>query len=157
MAFPSQLTMYPDPVKGMNAWTKTILVTALVIGHDTLSGWIVPSRSAPVVYWRIASQSVNQKQHVVTWMDVVLEGHVYARNAQDRLYNLAKINTEGAAAPHITLEDTSPLFVDSFSCKPHLNYLAQGQLQVNGRFGVMKSWYQSPDPEAPKLNDINIP
>ena len=51
------------------------------------------------------------------------------------------------------MEDTSPLFLKDYTCKPHLNYLSQGQIQTGGRFGLLQPWYgQQPDP---KLNHAN--
>ena len=130
--------MHPDPIKAMNQWTKKVLPDAMVIGEDEITGWITPTRERPVIYWRLASQNVHQRKNVVTWLDVVLEGHVYARNAADRLHNIAKLNTAAALLGHVTIEDTSPLFLLGFTCKPHLNYLSQGQIQANGRFGILQ-------------------
>lgn len=154
MACPCQYTMYPDPIKAMNRWTKAILPNAIVLGEDEIDGWIVPSREQPVIYWRLASQGNRSKRLSHTWLDIGLEGHVYARNAADRQYNLVRINTTHALADHIPMEDGSPLFLRDFACKPHLNYIAQGQIQAKGNFGLLQPWYtaQKTDP----VKDINI-
>ncbi|MBR1566699.1 MAG: hypothetical protein IJ649_08045 [Oscillospiraceae bacterium] len=138
MAFPEQYTMYPDPIKAMNAWTKTVLPDAVVIGEDSFSGWLVPSKAQPVIYWRLAGQSIRSKHFTHTWLDVAMEGHVYARSAADRLYNLARLNTAAALLGHVPMEDTSPLFLRAFTCKPHLNYLSTGQLHADGNFGLLQ-------------------
>lgn len=156
MACPCQYTMYPDPIKAMNLWTKGILPDAIVIGEDSIDGWLTPTREKPVIYWRLAAQGQQEKHLAYTWLNITLEGHIYARNAGDRLYNLTRLNTAAALAGHIPMEDSSPLSLKDFSCKPHLNYLAQGQIQTNGRFGLLQPWYQSPA-GGPKLNHINIP
>ena len=153
MACPCQYTMYPDPIKAMNQWTKTILPNAIVLGEDQINGWVLPTREQPVVYWRLAAQGTQQKHFTHTWLNITIEGHVYARTAADRLYNLVRINTAAALAGHIPMEDTSPLFLKDYTCKPHLNYLSQGQIQTGGRFGLLQPWYgQQPDP---KLNHAN--
>lgn len=138
IACPCQYTTYPDPVKAMNLWAKSIIPSAIVIGEDLFDGWISPTRETPVVYWRLASQGIERRQFVCTWMNVTLEGHICATNSADRLCNLTKLNTAQAFAGHITMEDSSPLFLKSFSVKPHLNYLSQGQIQASGYFGILK-------------------
>ena len=155
MACPCQYTMYPDPIKAMNQWTKTILPNAIVLGEDQIDGWIIPSREQPVVYWRLAAQGTQQKHFTHTWLNVTIEGHVYARTAADRLFNLVRINTAQALAGHIPMEDTSPLFLRSYSCKPHLNYLSQGQIQATGNFGILHPHY-SDQSAIPKLNNAHV-
>ncbi|MEG2621922.1 MAG: hypothetical protein RSC06_03390 [Clostridia bacterium] len=155
MAYPSQCSMYPDPVKAMNRWTKDVLPTAIVIGADPINGWIVPTRESPVVYWRLASQGIQEKHYAYTWLNISMEGHVYARNAGDRLYNLTRLNTAAATiAGHIAMEDQSPMFIKNFECKPHLAYLSQGQIQVNGRFGLLQPWYSRAS--GPKINHLHF-
>lgn len=139
MACPSQYTMYPDPIIAMNDWTKQVLPDAVVIGHDEISGWVTPTKEKPVVYWRLASIGIQQRHFTHTWLNANIEGHVYAKTAADRLYNLVKLNTAQALTGHIPMEDTSPLFLKDYSCKPHLNYLSQGQIQAQGRFGILQS------------------
>ncbi len=156
MAYPCQYTMYPDPIKAINLWTKAVLPTATVIGEDAVDGWLTPSRENPVVYWRLAAQGLLERHLAYAWLSISLEGHVYARNAGDRLYNLTRINTAAALAGHIPMEDGSPLFLKDFSCKPHLAYLSQGQIQTSGKFGLLQPSYQHPAQE-PKLLHVNIP
>ena len=153
MACPSQYTMTPDPIRALNLWTKEILPQATVIGEDEIDGWLVPSRERPVVYWRLTGQGTQRKHFTHTWLNIAVEGHVYARSAADRLYNLSRLNTAHALAGHIPMEDGSPLFLKEFVCKPHFNYLAQGQIQASGHFGLLQPWYyEQPDP---KLNHAN--
>ncbi len=158
MACPSQYTMYPDPIKAMNDWTKKVLPDAVVIGHDEISGWVTPTREKPVVYWRLASIGIQQRHFTHTWLNANIEGHVYAKTAADRLYNLVKLNTAQALAGHIPMEDTSPLFLKDYSCKPHLNYLSQGQIQAQGRFGILQpeSHFEN-RATGSKLMKTNIP
>ena len=144
VACPPQITVYPDPIKGMNTWTKEVLPDAIVIGIDEISDWLIPTREKPVVYWRIASQGKATQHFTHTWLDITIEGHVYCKNAADRLYNLVQLNTAYALAHHITLEDTSPLFLNSFVMQPHLNYIITGQIRATGRFGLLQPWYGKP-------------
>ena len=155
MACPSHFTMYPDPIKALNTWTKAAIPDAIVIGTDEMEGWVIPTRETPIVYWRLAAHGAQQKHFTHTWLSVGIEGHVYAPDAADRLYNLAKISAAEARAGHIPMEDDSPLFLTGFTVRPHLNYLSQGQIQAQGRYGILQEWYGvAPDPT---LNHINIP
>lgn len=155
IAFPPQYTMRPDPVKGLSEWAKAILPNAVVIGVDELPDWFTPTREKPVIYWRLASMGIYEQHHVVTWMNVTLEGHVYALTADDRLVNLIKLNTEAALCHHVTLEDTSPLFIREFTPRPHLNFLSPGQILLRGRFGILQPSYANP-PDVPPLDHANM-
>jgi len=141
MACPAQSTLTPDPIGGMNDWTKSVLPNATVIGKDPIDGWLVPSKEKPVIYWRIVSQEKAKQYFTHTWLGITIEGHVYCRNAADRLYNLAQLNTAYALAQHITLEDSSPLFLKNFSVQPHMNYITTGQIKASGFFGLLQPWY----------------
>lgn len=138
MACPSQITLYPDPIKGMNQWTKGILPNATVIGLDSIDGWLMPTRAAPVIYWRITAQEKARQHFTHTWLGITIEGHVYCRNAADRLYNLTHLNAAYAIADHIPLEDTSPLFLRTFNVQPHMNYTKTGQIRATGFFGLLQ-------------------
>jgi len=154
VAFPPQLTFSPDPIKAMNDWTKEVIHDAIVIGKDSFDGWYTPSKEKPVVFWRLASQSVHEKRiHVETWFNVTIEGHVYAINAADRLYILSAVNTAAGLAHHVTMEDKSPLFIRDISIRPHLSFLAPGQILINGRFGVLQPKYANP-PDQPPLKPV---
>lgn len=138
MACPTQYTLYPDPIKGMNEWTKTILPNAIVLGIDTISGWLIPTKATPVIYWRMTAQGKARQHFAYTWLDIAIEGHVYCKEAADRLYNLVQLNTAHALTGHITLEDTSPLFLKTFQIQPHMNYITTGQIKASGYFGLLQ-------------------
>ena len=156
MAFPSQYTTIPDPIQAVNAWTKTVLPNAIVIGEDTFNGWITPTQAQPIVYWRIMSQAVFKRTHVCAWFNAVLEGHVFAQGVSERTYVIRTINTAAALAHHITMEDRSPMFIMEFNINTNVNYLMTGQMQARTRYGILQGWYAKPQ-ERPKLNHVNIP
>lgn len=138
VACPCQYTMYPDPIKGLNEWTHSILPDAVVIGRDEIDGWFVPTREKPVIYWRLTAQGKAQQHFAWTWLDITVECHVYCRKASDRLYNLVQLNTAHALTGHIPLEDTSPLMLKTFSLQPHMNYITTGQIRASGYFGILQ-------------------
>lgn len=154
MACPCQYSMNPDPIQAMNLWTKTVLPNAIVIGEDEIEGWLEPTREKPVIYWRITSQGIQRRHFAYTWLNIGIEGHVYAKDAADRLYNLRILNTAAALIAHVTMEDGSPLFLTKYSFQPHMAYLTQGQIKINGYFGLLQPWYgKQPDP---KLNRVGL-
>lgn len=138
IAYPEQLTTYPDPIHAMNEWTHSVLPDSKVIGRDSFTGWFEPTRTAPAVYWRLAAQDFKEKHFTHTWLEVQIEGYVYAKNSGDRLHNLGKLNQAAALLGHVPMEDTSPLFMREFDCRPHMNYLTSGQIKVTANFGIMQ-------------------
>ena len=160
IACPTQYTLYPDPVKAVNQWTKKVIPDAFVIGEDTAvteDGWIVPTKEAPVIYWQIIQQTVTEQHFAYSWLGIVLDGHVYAQSSADRLYNLTKLNAEASLIGHMEMEDGSPLLIRGYKHQPHMDYLKTGQIQINGMFGVLTRDYPgSPsDMAKPKIDTIN--
>lgn len=154
IAFPDQTTAEPDPINALNRWTKELIPQATIIGLDGFSGWLEPSRAQPVIYWRLASQGMHLQKHVMTWMDALIEGHVYARNSSDRLTVLARIETTAAQINHVPMTDGSPLFLYNLTMMPQMNYLRQGQIAARARYGILRDWYANPAGE-PKLRNAS--
>lgn len=138
IACPCNYTMYPDPIKAMNQWSKFVLPDAIVIGEDEIEEWVIPTKGRPVVYWRLTSQDINRRHYTHTWLNINIEGHVHAKSAEDRLYNLVRLNTAQSLAGHIPMEDGSPLFLNAFNIQPNLNYIIVGQIRASGNFGVLQ-------------------
>jgi len=157
MECPTLSLLYPDPIKAMNEWTKTIIPDAIVLGIDSIDGWQEPTRENPVIFWRLSSQSLKSKHFTHTWLNITMEGHVCCTNAADRLHNLSMLNTAAALLGHIPMEDTSPLFPTEFLCRPNLNYLRTGQIHMAGNFGILQpeSHFQNKATGEPLNNPIN--
>ena len=153
MACPCQWALYPDPMKGLGAWARTVLPGAVIVGEDPIDGWFVPQGEQIALYWRMTSQRQDKKLAYATWLTVTVEGHVYAQTAQDRLRALTRLHQAAALANHVTLEDASPLFLDKFDVKPHLNYITQGQIQAQGRFAILQPQWANP-PQLPPMNPV---
>lgn len=138
MACPTLTLLYPDPIKAMNEWTKSVIPNAIVLGLSDVEGWTEPTREQPIIYWRMSSQSLESKHFTHTWLNITMEGHVCCKDAADRLYNLSKLNTAAALLGHIPMEDTSPLFLRNFTCRPNQSYLRVGQIHADGTFGLLQ-------------------
>ena len=138
IACPCNYTMYPDPIKAINKWTKSVLPDAIVIGEDKIGEWTMPTKGKPVVYWRLTAQDINRRHYTHTWLNINIEGHVHAKSAEDRLYNLVRLNTAQAVTGHVPMEDGSPLFINAFNVQPNLNYISVGQIRASGNFGVLQ-------------------
>lgn len=138
IACPRQETVNPDPIKAMNDWTKATIPNAKVIGKDTITGWFTPTNANPAIYWRVASESIKERHFAYTWLNITMEGHVYAPTADERLHTMAILKTAASLIGHVEMEDGSPLLLNSFEAKPHLNYTKTGQLKAEGFFGIMQ-------------------
>ena len=132
----------PDPVRGIGAWTKRTLPKAVVVGFDEMDGWYVPLPDAPVIVWRLSSTALAQRRNVFSWLEVVLEGQVYAAGAQARLTALSTLHTALSHVHHVELDDQSPLLITDCAVKPHARLFAPGQLTVKGRFGALAPGYE---------------
>ena len=142
MAFPGEYSMYPDPVKAINCWSKGVLKYARLLGEDQIPDWTIPDKGNPIIYWRLSGQQTDRKTNIARWLDVSLEGHVYARQAGDRLKNLVALNAAAALSDYLMMEDRSPMLLKAFSMKPHLNYLTQGQMEARANFALISARWQ---------------
>ena len=152
LAFPSQITMEPDPVAGLCDYIKSIAPAVLVVGLDTIPRLCRPTEQQPIVYVRMSGDmSAMRNSWAVAWMDVTLPVHIFAPGANLRQYLSRNLCNTIALDGECKLRDGSPMLIRRVALNASANPLRQGQLTVTGRYGVL--WRK---PETPPLNHANM-
>ena len=64
MEFPEQITTSPDPVQGLNAWTKQHFPLMTVISYDLMPPIWKPTDENPAIYWRFEGTANVPSNHV---------------------------------------------------------------------------------------------
>lgn len=152
LAFPSQITMEPDPVAGLCDYLKSIAPSALVVGLDTMPRLCRPTEEQPIFYVRMSGDiSAMRNSWAVAWLDVTLPVHIFAPGANRRQVLSRTLCNTMALDGECKLRDGSPMLIRRVAISASANPLRQGQLTVTGRYGVL--WHQ---PETPPLNHANM-
>jgi hypothetical protein len=154
IAFPSQLSFDPDPIEGLNYWTKHFYPEACVLPMDARPGVMKPGKDAPVVYWQFISSSADDSRntYAANWYQGQFIGHVIVDNEEERSRWVKAIVEELNIRGEVILADNSPLFIDHIVTRWDVDRVWDGQISVTGTFGVLAT--PRKNPVAPKLNHV---
>jgi hypothetical protein len=157
MEFPEQISgMNPDPVRGLNLWTKENFPDIAVIAHDEMPEIWMPTDENPAVYWRFEGATVNDKQtYAADWYTGQFAAHIAAATVNERNKRIREITEKIQVYGEVILPDGSPMFAKQIAIRHNADPLREGQLALTGRYGVLaqpKKETQSPPLGAVKLN-----
>lgn len=138
MAFPEQVTTDPDPVQGLNAWTKRRFPQMAVIAYDGMPPVWKPTEENPAVYWRFAgTSSTDLQSYAVTWYSGAFAAHVIAESVTERNRWVKAILERARIDGEIILTDTSPMLIKGIAARNGSDPLREGQIELTGRYGVL--------------------
>lgn len=140
--YDSQETTDPDPIAGLNQFIKGIYDNSLVIGLDRLEDIIVTSTERPVFYCHLDSVTRDVETNQVVWMKGVLSVHVLCPDAAIRRKLTMALAQQLSLDGEVILVDKSPMFVERLQVNYKADYLKNGQLIVNVRYGVLRPTYK---------------
>lgn len=160
LAFPTQLTIDPDPIKLINKWTSEELSEIsdkqiTVIGQDALPEAWKPTDDAPAVYWRLGNiQKCNfiPDTYNCSWQTATLHGHIMAPSKNTAIFLSRLIDNTLQLKKRLIFDDNSPLMVDrSIRVSPDADQMRAGQVTIEATYGILNIPKQ-----APKMNIINL-
>jgi len=138
MEFPEQLTTDPDPVQGLNEWTKRYFAGMTVIAHDEMPPIWKPVDARPAIYWRFeGTASTGRQSYAVTWFTGTFAAHVLAASVSERNKWTKAIIERAQVDGEIVLPDGSPMFIRQISVRHNADALREGQLVLTGMYGVL--------------------
>lgn len=143
LGFPLQTTTTPDPIEAINRWTKERMEAAVVIGLDTPPDTWTPV-DHPTIYWRVSKigNSRIADTYQVSWHDADLRGHILIDDINLAL-TLCKAMGDDLMRDkrgRIIMADKSPLMLNTVNVMAEADPLSQGQLSVNGTYGVLRHY-----------------
>lgn len=153
IAFPSQLTTDPDPVKTLNDYIKKLYENCTLVGIDNVSQPWKPSEEKPAVYCRmtrIEPGKITGGYHV-TWYDATIQVHILSPSKNTNSIVLKTIIEELQAATRIIMPDDSPFMINRMIVDNGADALRAGQLTVTGIYGVLRKY-----PNVPVMQNINV-
>ena len=155
MQFPEQLTTDPDPIQGLNNWTRANFPGMTVIAHDATPAVWRPSDENPAVYWRFESAAANDRQsYAVNWYTGQFAAHVVAGSVTERnrwtkaMTELIQIEGE------VILADGSPMFAKQIAIRHGADPLREGQFSLTGQYGVLAAHRK--ERAGPPLNRATV-
>lgn len=138
IAFPAQITIDPDPIQGLNDWTRRHFPKMLVISHDSLPPVWKPSDENPAVYWRFTGTSSTDRQsYAVTWYNGSFAAHIIAESVTERNRWTKAIIERAQIDGEVILLDTSPMFIKQIAIRNGADPLREGQIELTGQYGVL--------------------
>lgn len=152
--FPNMETGDPDPVAALNDWATHWDSDVFVLGRKDLPEIFCPTREHPAFYFRQSQSSVAEQTCSVVWLHVTLLGHFFAPSLHDRIEWIDQFTQELALAGEATMQDGSPLFVQSMKGNAASDEL-KGQISIEARYGLLrKPTYAHPMTGA--RNEVSI-
>ena len=140
LSFPEQLTTDPDPILGLNAWTKANFPDVTVIGYGEIPPLWKPTDKNPALYWRFESAASSDRQSfAVNWYTGEFAAHLIAVSVPERnrwtkaLIELIQLWGE------VVLLDGSPMLAKQIKIRHAADPLREGQLVLSGQYGVLAS------------------
>ena len=138
LAFPEQVTTDPDPVQGLNGFTKALFPAMAVIGFDPMPPVWKPGDANPAIYWRFDSTQANGKPtFAVNWYTGEFAAHVIAESITERNRWTKAIIEQIQIHGEVTLPDGSPMFALQLKIRHNADPLRDGQLVFTGKYGVL--------------------
>lgn len=140
LAYPNQLTESPDPIEAVNTWIKNAYPEANVIGKDTLAETWKPTDESPAVYCRLyhIGESPRLKStYNVDWFGAEIHVNVMAPSENVRATLCKQLTQKLTHSVRIMLDDGSPMLIDKIASNTAADPLKEGQIQINGTYGVL--------------------
>jgi hypothetical protein len=152
MEFPEQQTTAPDPIQGLNLWTRKHFSGANIINLDSTPPVWKPTDLNPEIYWRFEGMDSDDRQsYAATWYTGNFAAHLIAETVTERnrwtKALIERIQHDG----EILLADGSPMFIKRVTVRHGADPLREGQLLITGLYGVLRGEYA----QAP-LNNANF-
>lgn len=147
MEFPRQITTNPDPIQGLNQWTKHHFREMVVIAWDDMPPVWKPTDPHPAIYWRFAgTESTNRQSYAVTWFTGTFAAHIIAESTTERNKWIKAIAERAQVDGEVILPDTSPMFIQRLAIQHGADALRDGQFLLTGRYGVLTQPVKEPTP-----------
>jgi hypothetical protein len=153
LLFPEQFTTDPDPIQGLNYFTKAMFPAMTIIAYDEIPPIWRPSDENPAIYWRFEGTSSTIKQsYAVNWYDGVFAAHVIAETITERNRWTKALIEQIQIYGEVMLIDESPMFAKQIKIRHNADPLREGQLFLVGMYGVLT--IPRKIPAQPPLNKV---
>lgn len=156
IAFPSQLSEEPDPIKLVNEWTRELLPEVRLIGYDTdLPAVWKPTKHSPAVYWRKAKVYLCEQipsMFAGNWYTAQMYAHIFTVDREVSNVLAEKMCNTLDMRKALRFSDDTCMRVDNNNqVQPNADELRVGQLSVEGDYCVLRK-----KPKAELLKNIII-
>lgn len=138
LEYTNQETTDPDPVIAVNQYIKELFPECIIIGMDRMEEVTEPSEQRPVVYCRLAAAEKGKETNTVAWMNGKLAIHILCPDIEVRHKITAAITNEMALDGEIIMLDKSPMFIDRLQWDNKSDYLKEGQIFLDVKYGLLR-------------------
>lgn len=143
LEFPEQLSTTPDPIQGLNAWTKRYFPLMTTIASDAMPPIWKPTDENPAIYWRFeGTAGTNRQSYAVSWFTGTFAAHILACSVTERNRWTKALIERAQADGEVVLTDGSPMFINQIAVRHGADPLREGQLALTGQYGVLTQPYR---------------
>lgn len=148
-------TFEPDPVAGLRSWTAAkwpaVGIPPVAQIQTDPATW-APSNAAPGILFRLQGiPTMLEQWNSVSWLRATLRAHVIAPDRTTRLQWTKRLTEALSVARSVALGDGSYFYLESIAADTSLHAIRDGQISVQGRYGVL-----IPHETAPLLTKLNL-
>jgi hypothetical protein len=142
LAFPSQLSQEPDPIKLLNNFTKELIPNSCVIGLDTIQEAWKPSNDIPAIYWRLVNInpcSWIPSNYACTWYTADCQAHIIAPDKQIETILSQTLVNGFSFKKSLQFPDGTYGRIDrDLRITPGADKLTQGQVASTVTYGILR-------------------
>lgn len=138
MEYPSQETSDPDPVMAVNRYLKELYPDCLVMGYDRMEEIMEASAEKPAIYCRLVSTDKAEETNTVAWMGGRIAVHILCPDAGVRMKMASGIANKMSLDGEIIMLDHSPMTIKKLQANYKSDYLKDGQIFANVRYGLLR-------------------
>lgn len=143
LEFPEQLSTTPDPIQGLNAWTKRHFPSMTAVAYDAMPPIWRPTDTSPAIYWRFEGTTATSRQsYAVSWFTGAFAAHILACSVTERNRWIKALIERAQADGEVVLTDGSPMFINRITVRHDADPLREGQLALTGQYGVLTQPYK---------------
>lgn len=154
MEYPSQETSDPDPVMAANRYIKELYPECIVMGYDRMEEITEASAEKPAVYCRLLSVDKAEETNTVAWMEGRIAVHILCPDAGIRMKMASGIANKMSLDGEIIMLDHSPMTIKKLQANYKSDYLKDGQIFANVRYGLLRGLARGHEVKSVELENL---
>lgn len=138
LEYASGETTDPDPIVATNRYLKELYPNCVIVGLDRMQEITKATKETPVIYCRLSHLELAKETNTVAWLDGKIAVHILCPDNEVRLKMAVDITRQLSLDGEIIMLDKSPMFIKHAQMNNKSDYLKDGQIFINGRYGLLR-------------------
>lgn len=137
LEYPEQITSDPDPVYTLNAFLKSWMPDAFVIGRDSFENRLQrATEDEPILYVRLVDTVTDRLTYGIAWMKCTLAIHIITPDSASRAKWTRVTLNAFAQSGETLMPDDSVMLFGTTRANNSYDYLNTGQVTVEATYSI---------------------